>query len=45
MPFATARRVAFSLVDEHPGLDGLPELGDEIGLLLEEEDRDYLFKS
>jgi ATP-dependent DNA helicase RecG len=42
---ATARRVAFSLVDEHPGLEGLPGLADEIGLFLDEDDRDYLFKS
>ena len=42
---AVARRVAFSLVDDHPGLEGLPGLADEIGLLLDEEDRAYLFKS
>jgi ATP-dependent DNA helicase RecG len=42
---ATARRVAFDLVDAHPGLDGLPALAAEIGLLLDEEDRAYLFKS
>ena len=42
---ATARRVAFALVDEHPGLDGLPGLADEIKLLLDEEDQAFLFKS
>jgi ATP-dependent DNA helicase RecG len=42
---ATARTVAFALVDEHPGLEGLPELAEEIRLLLDEEDRDFLFKS
>jgi ATP-dependent DNA helicase RecG len=42
---AVARRVAFALVDEHPTLEGLPGLADEIGLLLDEEDRDFLFKS
>jgi ATP-dependent DNA helicase RecG len=42
---AVARRVAFSLVDERPTLEGLPGLADEIGLLLDEEDRDFLFKS
>ncbi|HLI54382.1 MAG TPA: helicase-related protein, partial [Acidimicrobiales bacterium] len=40
-----ARRVAFALVDEHPGLEGLELLGEEIRLLLDEDDRDYLFKS
>jgi ATP-dependent DNA helicase RecG len=42
---SSARRVAFSLVDDHPQLDGLPELAEEIRLLLDEEDRDFLFKS
>jgi ATP-dependent DNA helicase RecG len=42
---AVARRVAFALVDDHPGLEGLPGLATEIGLLLDEDDRDYLFKS
>ncbi|MDA8044142.1 MAG: ATP-dependent DNA helicase RecG [Actinomycetota bacterium] len=42
---AVARRVAFALVDRHPGLEGLPGLADEIGLLLDDEDRAYLFKS
>jgi ATP-dependent DNA helicase RecG len=42
---AEARRVAFALVDAHPGLAGLPELAEEIGLLLDEDDRAFLFKS
>ena len=42
---ATARRVAFELVDAHPGLAGLPGLADEIKLLLDEEDQAFLFKS
>ncbi len=42
---AVARRVAFALVDDHPGLEGLPGLAAEIEMLLEEEDRAYLFKS
>jgi ATP-dependent DNA helicase RecG len=42
---ATARRVAFEVVDEHPGLEELPGLAEEIGLLLDDDDRDYLFKS
>ena len=42
---AVARRVAFDLVDGDPALDGLPELRDEIRLLLDEEDRTILFKS
>jgi ATP-dependent DNA helicase RecG len=42
---ATARRVAFALVDQHPGLRTLPALADEIALLLDEDDREYLFKS
>jgi ATP-dependent DNA helicase RecG len=42
---ATAREVAFDLVDRHPGLRDLPELADETQLLIDEEDRDFLFKS
>ena len=42
---AVARRVAFELVDRYPTLDGLPGLAEEIGLLLDEDDRHYLFKS
>ncbi|HET9075527.1 MAG TPA: ATP-dependent DNA helicase RecG [Acidimicrobiales bacterium] len=42
---AVARRVAFSLVDEDPGLESHRDLADEISLMLDEEDRDFLFKS
>jgi ATP-dependent DNA helicase RecG len=42
---ATAREVAFDLVDAGPGLDGLPDLADEIRFLVDDEDRDFLFKS
>ena len=40
-----AREVAFDLVDRHPGLEGLPDLSEEIRYLLDDEDREYLFKS
>ena len=42
---ATAREVAFDLVDRFPGLVGLPELSDETRLLVDEEDQAFLFKS
>jgi ATP-dependent DNA helicase RecG len=42
---ATAREVAFDLVDRHPGLVGLPDLAQEIRYLVDEDDRDFLFKS
>ena len=42
---AVARRVAFALVDSDPTLDAHRELAEEISLLLDEDDRDYLFKS
>ena len=42
---ATAREVAFDLVDRHPGLVGLPDLAEEIRYLVDEDDRDFLFKS
>ncbi len=42
---ATARDVAFDLVDADPGLDGLPDLAEEIRFLVDDEDRDFLFKS
>jgi ATP-dependent DNA helicase RecG len=42
---ATARAVAFDLVDADPGLDGLPDLAEEIRFLVDDEDRDFLFKS
>jgi ATP-dependent DNA helicase RecG len=40
-----AREVAFDLVDTHPGLAGLPELSEEIRFMVDEDDRDFLFKS
>ena len=42
---AKARDVAFELVGKHPGLDGLPGLAEEIGYLLDDDDREFLFKS
>jgi ATP-dependent DNA helicase RecG len=41
---ATAREVAFDLVDADPGLVGLTDLADEIRLLVDDEDREFLFK-
>jgi ATP-dependent DNA helicase RecG len=40
-----ARRVAFDLVDTYPGLEDLPELADEIRFLVDDDERDFLFKS
>ena len=42
---SVARRVAFALVDADPTLDRHRDLAEEISLLLDEEDRDFLFKS
>jgi ATP-dependent DNA helicase RecG len=42
---ATARDVAFDLVDQDPGLVGLPDLAEEIRFLVDDEDREFLFKS
>ena len=43
---ATAREVAFDLVDARPGAwRGLTELADEIRFLVDDEDREFLFKS
>jgi ATP-dependent DNA helicase RecG len=42
---ATAREVAFDLVDHDPGLVGLPDLAEEIRFLVDDEDREFLFKS
>jgi len=42
---ARARQVAFELVDRYPGLAGLTELADEIRYLLDDEEREFLFKS
>jgi ATP-dependent DNA helicase RecG len=40
-----AREVAFDLVDRDPGLVGLPDLAEEVRDLVDDEDRDFLFKS
>jgi ATP-dependent DNA helicase RecG len=40
-----AREVAFDLVDRDPGLAGLPDLAEEIRFLVDDEDREFLFKS
>jgi ATP-dependent DNA helicase RecG len=42
---ATAREVAFDLVDADPTLRDLADLADEIRLLVDDEDREFLFKS
>jgi ATP-dependent DNA helicase RecG len=42
---AEARRVAFALVDAHPGLEDLPELRDETRFLVDDSEREFLFKS
>jgi ATP-dependent DNA helicase RecG len=41
---ATARDVAFDLVDTDPALAGLTDLAAEIRLLVDDEDREFLFK-
>lgn len=41
----TARAVAFAMVREDPGLVGHPALADEVLLLIDEAEADYLFKS
>ncbi|HEY3810004.1 MAG TPA: ATP-dependent DNA helicase RecG [Acidimicrobiales bacterium] len=41
----TAREVAFDLVDQDPALVGLPDLAEEIRFLVDDEDREFLFKS
>ncbi len=41
---ATAREVAFDLVDSDPTLSELKDLADEIRLLVDEDDREFLFK-
>ena len=40
-----ARQVAFALVDDDPTLEAHRDLAEEISLLLDEDDRDFLFKS
>jgi ATP-dependent DNA helicase RecG len=42
---ARARSVAFELVDADPGLASLPELAAELAALVDEEEREFLFKS
>jgi ATP-dependent DNA helicase RecG len=42
---STAREVAFDLVDRDPLLEGNPLLAEEIGLMVDDEDREFLFKS
>jgi ATP-dependent DNA helicase RecG len=42
---AQARAVAFDLIDRDPGLECLSELAEEVRLLVDEDDRDFLFKS
>ncbi len=42
---ATARQTAFAIVDSDPGLAAHPELADEVKLLVDDEDREFLFKS
>jgi ATP-dependent DNA helicase RecG len=41
---ATAREVAFDLVDRDPALAGLTDLADEVHLLIDDDDREFLFK-
>ncbi|HUQ64063.1 MAG TPA: ATP-dependent DNA helicase RecG [Acidimicrobiales bacterium] len=42
---ATARDVAFSIVDSDPGLTGHVDLREEVRLLVDDEEADFLFKS
>ncbi len=42
---AQARAVAFDLIDQDPGLERLSDLAEEVRLLVDEDDRDFLFKS
>jgi ATP-dependent DNA helicase RecG len=42
---ARAREVAFAIVDADPTLEGHPLLREELGLLLDEEEAEFLFKS
>jgi ATP-dependent DNA helicase RecG len=41
----TARQTAFAIVDADPALAGHPLLADEVRLLVDDEDREFLFKS
>jgi ATP-dependent DNA helicase RecG len=40
-----ARQVAFRLVDADPGLSSHPDLAEEVRFLVDDEDREFLFKS
>jgi ATP-dependent DNA helicase RecG len=40
-----ARDVAFGIIDDDPNLTGHPELAEEIRSLVDDEDREFLFKS
>ncbi|MGH9115318.1 MAG: ATP-dependent DNA helicase RecG [Acidimicrobiales bacterium] len=42
---AKAREVAFDLVDGDPLLEGAPDLAEEIRFLVDDDDREFLFKS
>ena len=42
---ATARKVAFDIVDGDPLLVDHPDLAEEVQLFVDDEDREYLFKS
>jgi hypothetical protein len=37
--------VAFEIVDADPVLDGHPDLAEEIRFLVDDDDREFLFKS
>jgi ATP-dependent DNA helicase RecG len=40
-----ARDVAFAIIDEDPGLAEHPDLANEIRALVDDDDREFLFKS
>ena len=42
---ATARQVAFDIVDADPTLAANPDLADEVQLLIDDEEAEFLFKS
>jgi ATP-dependent DNA helicase RecG len=42
---SAAREVAFDLVDRDPTLAGIPDLADEVRFLVDDDDREFLFKS
>jgi ATP-dependent DNA helicase RecG len=41
----TARQVAFAIVDDDPLLEAHPDLADEIRAMVDDDDREYLFKN